>query len=112
LISSIELELLIMKPGTEAPIVIESKVTKIPVKVTMFTFYLLNQFKANLLGVFKMKIFPIATKKEPKRQNFESPTFKSNLIQIPVVTKAAPTANEIFMPYLFRSQLQGTEKRG
>jgi len=101
-----------INPGTEAPIVIESNVHNIPEKVTIFAFYLLNQFKAILLGVLRMKILPIAAESDPRRQNSDFPTSKSNLNHTPVITKAAPIIKEIRIPCLFSSQLQGTENRG
>ncbi len=57
------------KPGTEAPSVIDNKVAKIPVKVTMLTLSLLNQFRATLLGVFRTNMFPIAERPDPIKQN-------------------------------------------
>jgi hypothetical protein len=111
-ISSSELFFLIKKPGTEAPTVIESKVANIPAKVIIFTLYCPNQFIATLLGVFSMKMLPIAANREPKRQKYGSPTFNSSLSQTPADTKMAPIINPICIPYLFKSQLQGTEKRG
>jgi len=111
-ISSTELSFLIINPGTEAPTVKDSKEAKIPVKVTMLTFYCPNQFNATLLGVLRIKMFPIAAKSEPKRQKIGSPTCNNSLSQTPADTKMAPTMNPMCIPYLFSSQLQGTEKRG
>ena len=100
------------KPGTEAPIVIESKVHNIPVKVTILTLYLLNQFRATLLGVLSMKMLPIAANNEPKRQKYDLPTSNSNLSQTPDTMKTAPTTKEILMPCLLSNQLQGKENSG
>ncbi len=111
-ISSSELFFFIINPGTEAPTVIDSNEAKIPVNVTMLTFYCPNQFNATLLGVFRIKMLPIAAKSEPKRQKMGSPTCINSLSQAPADTKTAPTINAMCMPYLFSNQLQGTEKRG
>jgi hypothetical protein len=111
-ISSSELSFLIKNPGTEAPTVRDSREAKIHVKVTILTFYFPNQFSATLLGVFRMKMLPIAAKSEPKRQKIGSPTCISSLNHTPADTKTAPTINDLCMPYLFSNQLQGTEKRG
>lgn len=81
----------IRKPGIEAPRVTDNKLNKIPVKPTMFTFSDLNQFNAILLGVFRIKMFPIAASVDPSRQKIELPLSKSNRNHTPLIIKAPPT---------------------
>jgi hypothetical protein len=55
-------------PGRVIPRAIETRLISTPKLVTIGTCYDLNQFNAILLGVFKMKIPPIAESKDPRRQ--------------------------------------------
>ena len=68
LISSTGVLSSMMSPGTEAPMVMDRSVAKMPVKVTRPACSLLNQLTATLLGVFKIKIFPMAAEADPRRQ--------------------------------------------
>lgn len=54
-----------MIPGSDNPMVIDIRLINTPTKVTMGTLSALNQLIANLLGVFKMNIPPIADRNDP-----------------------------------------------
>ena len=58
-------------PGMDNPMATETKVISTLIKVMMGTISDLNQFKAIRLGVFKIKIPPIADESEPSRQIYE-----------------------------------------
>lgn len=92
--------------------VIESRVAKMPVNVTMLTRSLLNQLRATLLGVLSIKMFPMAASAEPSKQNIDDPYCSSNLIQTPAVTRIAPMMKLIRIPFLLMSQLQGRANIG
>ena len=66
--SDIDVVLSMSKPGTDAPSVIDSKVARMPVKVTILTLSFWNQLRATLLGVFRTNMFPIAARHDPIRQ--------------------------------------------
>ena len=102
----------ISNPGIEAPSVIDNKLNNIPVKPTVFTFYDLNQLIAILLGVFRMKMLPIAASAEPTKQKIEFPLFNNNRIHTPQIKKQPPTMNPMRIPCLLISQLQGKANTG
>lgn len=110
--SSTEVLPSMMNPGTEAPIVKESREARMPKKVTAEAFYELNQLIATLLGVFRTNKLPIAAKRDPKRQRYGYPTFRNILSQQPAMTNTAPIMKAGRMPYLLSSQLQGNAKMG
>ena len=100
------------KPGKAAPSVIDNRLKRIPVNATMFTRYDLNQIMANLLGVLRMKMLPMAASPDPKRQKIEVPSSSSNLSQTPAITNTPPTTKLTRMPWRLMSQLQGKAKIG
>ena len=102
----------IMKLGTEAPRVIDRRVARIPVNVTILTLSLLNQFRATLLGVLRMNMLPIAASIEPIKQYTDCPTSKNSLSQTPEIMKIVPITKDSLMPYLLMNQLQGKAKMG
>jgi len=67
---------------------------------------------ATLLGVFNIKMFPMAARADPMRQKLELPSYKSNLSQTPPMTMNPPTIKANFIPYRFSNQLQGNAKKG
>ncbi len=67
---------------------------------------------AILLGVFRIKILPIAAKVDPIKQKIELPLSKSNLSHTPTIKKPPPTIKLVRIPCLLISQLQGNAKRG
>ncbi len=72
IMSSMELALLKIRPGKEAPKVIEIRFAKTAEKIILGTDSCLNQFTAILLGELSIKIFPIAARVDPNRQNIGS----------------------------------------
>ncbi len=89
---------------------IETRLVSIPADATRGTCFELNQLRAILLGVFRMKTPPIPARSEPRRQIKGSLICRKVLSQTPVMTSAAERKKLILMPFLLRSQLQGKEK--
>ena len=112
LISFVDEFLSIMKLGTEAPRVIDRRVARIPVNVTILTLSLLNQFRATLLGVLRMNMLPMAASIEPIKQYTDCPTSNNSLSQTPEIMKIVPITKDSLMPYLLMNQLQGNAKMG
>lgn len=110
--STVLVESLIKNPGAAAPRVIDNKVKRMPVKDTIFTISDLNQFMANLLGVFSTKILPIAARADPTKQKIEFSFSMRSLSHTPPTVKTAPNMKLILIPFLLMSQLQGKAKRG
>lgn len=92
--------------------VIESRVARMPVKVTMFTRSLLNQFRATLLGVLRIKMLPTAASADPSKQKKDYPSAINSLIHTPATTRIAPIAKLRCIPFLLISQLHGSANTG
>ncbi len=101
-----------IKPGTEAPIVTESKFEITARKMILGTVDDLNQLTANFTGELKTNMLPIADKIDPIRQNMGLSIYIRVLIQTPEITKIAPIKKPTLMPYLSRIQFTGNEKMG
>ena len=58
------------RPGRKSPIEVERAVLRMQAKVTMGICSLLNQLRATLLGVLRMKMVPMAPTSDPERQRY------------------------------------------
>ncbi len=67
---------------------------------------------AILLGVFRIKMLPIAASAEPIKQKIEFPLFNNNRNHTPLIKKEPPTKNPTRIPCLLMSQLQGNANTG
>lgn len=101
-----------MKPGADAPILMDNIVDKTPKKVTRFTELAGNQLVANLLGVFMIKILPKAFMTLPIRTYLEFPSSISSLSHTPPIVKTPPRIKFLCIPNRFKNQLQGKAERG
>lgn len=59
-----------IRPGNEAPAVIDTKLAKTAAKIIVGIEEGLNQFTAIFIGVFKIKILPKAAKHDPTRHHY------------------------------------------
>lgn len=86
---------------------IETMFVSTPIKVIIGTCSDLNQFRAILLGVFNMKIPPIADTNDPTRQIYGCPSLRKVLSHTPVAISNPEMKKLNLIPFLLMIQLQG-----
>ena len=104
--------LLMKYPGRAAPAVADMRFATTPSTDTSPTCLGPNQFIATLLGVLRMKMFPMAAREEPRRHQVGLPTVSKIRSHTPAVTRIAPMRRQTPIPILAIMRLQGKAKRG
>ena len=101
-----------MRPPRDAPRPLDKRLMRTVTDMTLGAEPTPNQFKANIVGHPKIKIFPIAAKTDPSRQRAGWPGSINVLIHTPAMVSTAPRLQPTLMPYLSSIQEEGKAQMG